>query len=139
MPMPLTAIMPVLLTTFQVATMAPENDPPSNAAPPSAVAVRASSSPVIDGISDDAVWGSARRITEFREFQPREDGDPRFATEAMVAYDARNLCVFVRMFDPRPDSILPLMARRDVRTPHFRAPRSTHGVIGSSWGLCVHA
>jgi len=61
------------------------------------------------------VWRTAPAITQFREFQPRENGDPRFATEAKVAYDDRNLYVFVRAFDPHPDSILKLLARRDVR------------------------
>jgi hypothetical protein len=70
---------------------------------------------VIDGRDDDEVWRIAAPITQFREFQPRENGDPRFPTEAKVAYDDRNLYVFIRAFDPHPDSILKLLARRDVR------------------------
>ena len=90
----------------------------SSAAPARIVAaVRAERPPVIDGRDDDVVWRTARVITGFREFQPVEDGDPRFRTEARVAYDARNLYVFVRMYDPHPDSILPLLSRRDVRSP----------------------
>jgi hypothetical protein len=81
-----------------------------------AVATKAVQAPVIDGRDDDAVWRTARIITGFREFQPVEDGDPRFHTEAKVAYDARNIYVFVRMYDPHPDSILPLLSRRDVRS-----------------------
>src|SRR2546428_13843435 len=80
-----------------------------------ASAVRATSPVVIDGRDDDAVWRQTPAITQFREFQPKEDGDPRFATEAKVAYDDRNLYVFIRAFDPHPDSILKLLARRDVR------------------------
>src|SRR6266487_4352543 len=87
---------------------------PSSAAK-QASAVRATSPVVIDGRDDDAVWRQAPAITQFREFQPKEDGDPRFATEAKVAYDDRNLYVFIRAFDPHPDSILKLLARRDVR------------------------
>lgn len=45
------------------------------------------------------------------------DADPRFRTEFQVAYDARNVYVFVRMFDPRPDSIMHALSRRDVRGP----------------------
>ena len=81
-----------------------------------AVAARAARPLVIDGLAEDDVWQNAARITAFREFQPREDADPRFPTEAMVAFDARNFYVFVRMFDPRPDSILKLLSRRDVRS-----------------------
>src|SRR6266581_43211 len=87
---------------------------PSSAAK-QASAVRATSPVVIDGRDDDAVWRIAQPITQFREFRPKEDGDPRYATEAKVAYDDRNLYVFIRAFDPHPDSILKLLARRDVR------------------------
>ncbi|MBI2537177.1 MAG: carbohydrate binding family 9 domain-containing protein, partial [Gemmatimonadetes bacterium] len=80
------------------------------------MAARALRPPVIDGKDLDQVWRDAQRITEFREFQPHEDGEPRFGTEARVAYDPHNFYVFVRMFEPHPDSILRLMARRDVRT-----------------------
>src|SRR6266700_1425038 len=87
--------------------------PPSSAT--HATAVRAAGPVVIDGRDDDAVCRIAQPITQFREFQPKEDGDPRFATEAKVAYDDRYLYVFIRAFDPHPDSILKLLARRDVR------------------------
>jgi uncharacterized protein DUF5916/cellulose/xylan binding protein with CBM9 domain len=80
-----------------------------------ASAVRATTPVVIDGRDDDEVWRRAPAITQFREFQPKEDGDPRFPTEAKVAYDDRNFYVFIRAFDPHPDSILKLLARRDVR------------------------
>src|SRR5437868_13535779 len=80
-----------------------------------ASAVRATSPVVIDGRDDDAVWRVAPAITQFREFQPKEDGDPRYATEATAAYADRNLYIFIRAFDPHPDSILKLLARRDVR------------------------
>jgi hypothetical protein len=73
--------------------------------------------PHIDGSDTDDVWRSAVVISEFREFQPVEDKDPRFRTEAMVAHDARNFYVFVRALDPAPDSIETLLARRDTRAP----------------------
>lgn len=81
-----------------------------------AVASRALKAPVIDGRADDAVWATAQVIDAFRTFDPTENGDPRFRTEARVAYDARNLYVLVRAFDPHPDSIVALLSRRDVRT-----------------------
>ena len=89
--------------------------PPPPASATRASAVRASVAVVIDGRDDDAVWRIAPPITQFREFQPKEDGDPRFRTEAKVAYDDRYFYVFIRAFDPHPDSILKLLARRDVR------------------------
>jgi hypothetical protein len=80
-----------------------------------ATAVRADRPPVIDGRDDDEVWRRARPITRFRQFSPVANGDPRFATEGKVAYDDQNFYVFVRMFDPHPDSIMRLLGRRDVR------------------------
>lgn len=90
--------------------------PPRPAAPATAVAFRAPAPPAIDGRDRDGIWLNAAVITGFREFTPVEDGDPRFRTEARVAYDARNLYVFVRAYDAAPDSILTLLSRRDVRT-----------------------
>jgi hypothetical protein len=80
-----------------------------------ATAVRASRAPVIDGRETDEVWAGAPATSDFREFQPKEGGPPRFRTEFKAAYDDRNLYVFVRMFDPQPDSIMRALSRRDVR------------------------
>lgn len=82
-----------------------------------AVATRTAIPPVIDGKDDDAVWREAPPITAFTEWQPTEGKQPRFRTEAKVAYDAANLYVFVRAFDPHPDSIIRLLERRDTFTP----------------------
>src|SRR5687767_14640374 len=77
----------------------------------------AQQAPVIDGVMADEVWRTATPVTGFRVFDPTDNGDPgAFRTEARIAYDARNLYVFVRAFDPRPDSIIALLSRRDVRT-----------------------
>src|SRR5688572_23989944 len=82
-----------------------------------ATAVPTPDAPAIDGRNDDAAWRDAPRFSEFRQFEPRVDADPSFRTEFQVAYDARNLYVFVRMFDPHPDSIMHALSRRDVRGP----------------------
>src|SRR5437867_12827510 len=111
--MPAVALLAILLQT----ATSPSGDgvapPPSTAT--RATAVRAKTPVVIDGRDDDDVWRVAPAITQFREFQPKEDADPRFATEAKVAYDDHTLYVFIPAFDPHPDSILKLLARRDVR------------------------
>ncbi len=90
---------------------------PAPAGTATARATRASPAPVIDGKDHDPVWREAQVISEFYEFQPTEGKEPRFRTEARVAYDSRNFYVFVRMHDPEPDKILKLLARRDVRAP----------------------
>jgi uncharacterized protein DUF5916/cellulose/xylan binding protein with CBM9 domain len=96
----------------------PGGDPPVPLPTATVVtAVHALQPPVIDGRDDDPVWRIAPPITAFREFQPKEDGPPRYATEAKVAYDDHFIYVFIRAFDPHPDSILKLLARRDVRAP----------------------
>jgi hypothetical protein len=82
-----------------------------------AVAVRATEPPLIDGKDDDGIWRIAPPITQFRQWQPTEDKAPRFPTEAKIAYDAANLYVFVRAFDPHPDSIIKILERRDTFTP----------------------
>ncbi len=82
-----------------------------------AVAVRTTTPPVIDGKDDDEIWRTAPPITAFTQWQPTEGKAPRFRTEAKVAYDAANLYVFVRAYDAHPDSIIRLLERRDTFTP----------------------
>jgi hypothetical protein len=79
-------------------------------------AVHAQQPPVLDGRDDDEVWKTAELITEFQEARPTEGAEARLKTEARVAYDSHNLYVFVRAFDPHPDSIVSLLSRRDVQT-----------------------
>src|SRR2546423_9757389 len=82
----------------------------------SATALRAEGSPSIDGKDDDAAWRSAPAITQFQEWRPDEGKPARFKTEAKIVYDASNLYVFVRAFDPHPDSIKKILERRDTFT-----------------------
>src|SRR5213596_2533899 len=95
-------------------------DPPPPPPPASAsrvLATRAAQPPVIDGRADDALWREAQPITGFQEWRPSEGDPPKLPTEAKIAYDAANLYVFVRAFDPHPDSIITVLARRDYFTP----------------------
>ena len=110
--------LPTILLQVAVATTAP---PPSNVDRPPVTAtaplapgpVRALLAPRIDGHDDDEIWQTVAPITAFRQFDPVEDGDPSYRTEARIAYDARNLYVLVHSFDPKPDSILAVLQRRD--------------------------
>jgi hypothetical protein len=76
-------------------------------------ATRTDAPPVLDGREDDVVWRAAPPIDRFLEARPSEGAEPKLRTEARVAYDEHNLYVFVRAFDPHPDSIVSLLARRD--------------------------
>jgi Domain of unknown function (DUF5916)/Carbohydrate family 9 binding domain-like len=109
----MTPSLPVVAVVLALQTSAPPL--PSPAPANTAVAVRAAAPPVIDGRDGDAAWRLAPVINGFRKFQPVEDAEPSVTTEARVVYDERNLYVFVRAFDPRPDSIKKLLARRDTR------------------------
>jgi hypothetical protein len=80
-------------------------------------AVRVSKPPVLNGREDDPAWKNAPTMTHFRQFDPGEDLDPSFRTEARVVYDDKYLYVLVRAYDPCPDSIVSLLSRRDVKTP----------------------
>lgn len=71
----------------------------------------------IDGRDAEGVWAHAPVTSDFYQFAPTEAGPARFRTEFAVAYDDRTLYVFVRAYDPRPDSLVALLSRRDVRTP----------------------
>ncbi|MBK7907701.1 MAG: carbohydrate binding family 9 domain-containing protein [Gemmatimonadetes bacterium] len=84
---------------------------------PTARAVRTSAPITLDGRDDDAVWRTAPVTSDFRQFTPGEAEPARFRTAFQVAYDDRTLYVFTRMYDPRPDSLVALLSRRDVRTP----------------------
>lgn len=93
---------------MQQATPAPDTSA-------TAVAVHADKVISIDGRDTEEVWAKAQRYSNFRQFQPKVNVDPTFKTEFRVAYDERNLYVFIRMFDPHPDSIMRALTRRDVR------------------------
>lgn len=79
-------------------------------------AVRTDQPPILDGRDDDPVWRSIVPTGGFRQFDPTEDGPPTFETEFRAAYDDHNFYVFVRAYDPHPDSIRALLSRRDVKT-----------------------
>src|SRR5439155_141010 len=113
-----------LLAVVTLVSQVPDSSPPPPPSPgpppppPTSVdATRAAQPPVIDGRDDDAAWREARPIIEFQEWRPSEGGPPKLPTVAKVAYDAANLYVFVRAFDPHPDSIITVLARRDYFTP----------------------
>ncbi len=113
-------LLPALL--LQIALATPASPPMVDPAPrrstlpaeaPKYRPSRTQRAPVIDGRDDDAMWRGTPAINDFRVFDPTEDGEPTVRTEARLAYDARNLYVLVRSFDPRPDSILSVLQRRD--------------------------
>jgi hypothetical protein len=115
---PFTPVAAVILVALQTGGQGGGGSPAASSSTPavaSATAQRASRPPTIDGKDDDDVWRLAASIGEFRQFRPVEDADPTVRTEAKVAYDEHNFYAFIRAFDPAPDSIQKLLARRDIR------------------------
>jgi hypothetical protein len=80
-------------------------------------AQRAQQPPIIDGRADDAVWARIPASSDFVAFRPTEGAQPTYRTDMKVAFDDRTLFVLVRAHDPRPDSIIGLLSRRDVFGP----------------------
>lgn len=74
---------------------------------------RVTVAPSIDGRVDDAAWAAAPQTSEFVAFRPTEGAAPTYRTTIQAVYDHRSLFVLVRAFDPRPDSIIGLLSRRD--------------------------
>ncbi|MEY3702253.1 MAG: hypothetical protein RI891_1545 [Gemmatimonadota bacterium] len=84
---------------------------------PTARALRTPTAITLDGRDHESVWRTAPITDDFKQFSPMEAGPARFRTTFQVAYDDRAVYVFLRMYDPRPDSLVSLLSRRDVRTP----------------------
>lgn len=101
----------------QAPTRVPFPGRPVAPARPTVRATFTATPPVLDGVDTDAVWRTTPLIDDFPESYPVEALHPRFRTTGRVAYDARNLYVFLRAYDPHPDSIITMLARRDVSPP----------------------
>ena len=91
--------------------------PSGNRAPTTVLAHRTMEAPSIDGRNAESIWRDAPRATEFFQYDPKEGAAPSYRTEVQVAYDERNLYVYVRAHDAHPDSIMRALSRRDVRGP----------------------
>lgn len=89
----------------------------SDSATTTVIARRTDQPPAIDGRNDDPIWRDAPRVSDFLQFDPNEGVAPSFPTEFQVAYDERSLYVYVRAYDPHPDSIMRALSRRDARGP----------------------
>lgn len=105
----------VLVAALAVA--APQGAQPTDPNIAKARAVRTSEQMTLDGRDREGVWAEAPVTDDFYQFTPAEAGKARFRTTIRVAYDDRTLYVFVKAYDPSPDSLVSLLSRRDIRTP----------------------
>ena len=114
---PFLALGAILCLAFPSRAQAQPARSPAAPAPATARAVRSVGVIRLDGRDDDAIWRTAPVTDDFHQFAPGEAAPARFRTAFQVAFDDRTLYVFVRAYDPRPDSLVALLSRRDVRTP----------------------
>jgi len=68
----------------------------------------------IDGYLDDEAWSLADPITEFRQQDPIEGGEPSERTEIRILYDRRALYIGAMFFDSDPSGILAHQLQRDA-------------------------
>ncbi len=69
--------------------------------------------PEIDGELSDAIWDKVDWGGDYIEFQPDENTDPSVQTRFKILYDAKNLYLAFRCYDPEPDKIERRLSRRD--------------------------
>ncbi len=70
--------------------------------------------PQIDGILNDPAWEQVQwGGGDFRQSQPDAGAAASVKTKFKILYDAKNLYLAFKCFDPEPDSIVRRMSRRD--------------------------
>jgi hypothetical protein len=67
----------------------------------------------LDGKLDDAAWQSARYVSGLTQREPAEGQAATDSTHVTFVYDQQALYIGARMFSSHPESIRPLVARRD--------------------------
>jgi hypothetical protein len=103
------------------ATPAVAQAPPSQpaATPPRVTfAITRAASPVkVDGVLDEDAWKTATAVPLPYEWAPGENVPPPVETQCLVTFDAKNLYIAFRAFDPKPSDIRAhLMDRDDTDT-----------------------
>ncbi|ALO45776.1 carbohydrate binding family 9 domain-containing protein [Pseudohongiella spirulinae] len=68
----------------------------------------------LDGLLDEEVWAMAVPITEFRQQEPVEGGQPSERTEIRIVYDDDALYIGAMLYDSDPDGILAYQLQRDA-------------------------
>jgi len=72
-----------------------------------------STPPRIDGRINDPVWESVAWSGDFIQRDPADGEPPSAQTAFKVLYDSQNLYIAFRAFDPEPEKIASILARRD--------------------------
>ncbi len=80
---------------------------------PKAAITRTINAPRIDGNVNDKAWETATILTEFREFEPVFNANPRLPTRLMLLYDNEAVYIAAILSDRAPDSIARQLGERD--------------------------
>ncbi len=71
------------------------------------------SAPRIDGYENDEIWATVKAAGEFRQTSPEQGKLATESTYFKIAYDEKNLYVFIRAEDSEADKIKARLSRRD--------------------------
>ena len=82
-------------------------------APPTYVAARVATAPVIDGRLDDAIWTELAADARFTQEAPREGAAPSERTEIRIGFDDDALYVGALLHDAEPGGVRARLTRRD--------------------------
>ena len=77
-------------------------------------AVAVAEGPVLDGEFTDPQWVDAPVISDFRQQEPNEGGEPSERTEVQIIYTGDTLFLAVRCYDSAPQQIQATERRRDA-------------------------
>jgi len=107
-------LLAVLLLVGGAASAQEATDPPSEKPPIRRLRVSLAASEIrVDGRLDEPAWQQATLIDLPFEREPGENTPPPVRTECLITYDARNLYVGFRAFDPEPAKIRAHLMDRD--------------------------
>ena len=68
----------------------------------------------LDGFLDEQAWSLAQAITQFRQQEPVEGGEPSEATEIRILFDDQALYIGAMLYDSDPEGILAYQLQRDA-------------------------
>jgi len=101
-----------------VSPVSAQSGPSANATTPPApvaVAVFADDAPDIDGVLDEPFWQTVPVISDFRQREPVDGGEPSERTEVRIGYDENNLYFGVLLYDSEPELIRRSILQREGR------------------------
>lgn len=107
--------LPLSPSGFAQTNSAPDNIAPTEFRPSiHATRIPADMDVRLDGFLDDEAWALAHPITQFRQQEPVEGGEPTERTEIRILYDDQALYIGAMMYDSDPDGILAYQLQRDA-------------------------